>query len=62
MGMPVKLSDDLVLSARLEAEATDRSITAQIEHWAKIRRQPGRGRRRVKDGPAVARSARRRPS
>jgi hypothetical protein len=38
MGMPVKLSDDLVLSARLEAEATDRSITAQIEHWAKLGR------------------------
>ncbi len=38
MGMPVKLSDDLVLSARLEADATDRSITAQIEHWAKLGR------------------------
>ena len=38
MGMPVKLSDDLVLSARVEAEATDRSITAQIEHWAKLGR------------------------
>lgn len=38
MGMPVKLSDDLVLSARLEADAADRSITAQIEHWAKLGR------------------------
>jgi hypothetical protein len=38
MGMSVKLSDDLALSARLEAEATDRSITAQIEHWAKLGR------------------------
>lgn len=38
MGMPVKLSDDLVRSARLEAAATDRSITAQIEHWAKLGR------------------------
>ena len=38
MGMPVKLSDELVLSARLEAEAADRSITAQIEHWAKLGR------------------------
>ena len=38
MGMPVKLSDDLVLSARLEAEATDRSIAAQVEHWAKLGR------------------------
>ena len=38
MGMPVKLSDELVQSARAEAEATDRSITAQIEHWAKLGR------------------------
>lgn len=38
MGMPVKLSDDLVKLARKEAEASDRSITAQIEHWAKLGR------------------------
>ena len=38
MGMPVKLSDELVLSARIEAEGADRSITAQIEHWAKLGR------------------------
>ena len=38
MGMPVKLSDDLVASARKEAASTDRSITGQIEHWAKIGR------------------------
>ena len=38
MGMPVKLSDELVQSARREAEVTDRSITAQIEHWAKLGR------------------------
>lgn len=38
MGMPVKLSDELVQSARAEAETTDRSITAQIEHWAKLGR------------------------
>ena len=36
MGMPVKLSDDLVRAARAEAEVNDRSITAQIEHWAKL--------------------------
>ena len=36
--MPVKLSDELVLSARLEAMEADRSITAQIEHWAKLGR------------------------
>jgi ParD-like antitoxin of type II bacterial toxin-antitoxin system len=38
MGMPVKLSDELVPSARIEAEGADRSITAQIEHWAKLGR------------------------
>jgi ParD-like antitoxin of type II ParDE toxin-antitoxin system len=38
MGMPVKLSDELVESAREEAANTDRSITSQIEHWAKIGR------------------------
>jgi hypothetical protein len=36
--MPVKLSDELVESAREEAANTDRSITSQIEHWAKIGR------------------------
>ncbi len=36
MGMPVKLSDELVNVARKEAVAAERSITAQIEHWAKL--------------------------
>lgn len=36
--MPVKLSDELVEAAREEAVHTDRSITGQIEHWAKIGR------------------------
>jgi hypothetical protein len=38
MGMPVKLSDELVGLARKEAVAAERSITAQIEHWAKLGR------------------------
>jgi hypothetical protein len=38
MGMPVKLSDDLVEAARSVAAIVDRSITSQIEHWAKIGR------------------------
>ncbi len=38
MGMPVKLSDELVASARKEAASSDRSITGQIEHWARIGR------------------------
>lgn len=36
MGMPVKLSDDLVTLARAEAEASHRSLAAQVEHWARM--------------------------
>ncbi|MEW6488524.1 MAG: hypothetical protein AB1578_11510 [Thermodesulfobacteriota bacterium] len=32
MGMPVKLSDELVRLARAEAEAASRSLAAQVEH------------------------------
>lgn len=39
MGMAVKLSDDLVKEAREEAEVTDRSLTSQIEHWARLGRK-----------------------
>ncbi len=38
MSMPVKLSTALVDTARGEAAAADRSLTAQIEHWATIGR------------------------
>jgi hypothetical protein len=38
MGQPVKLSDTLVLDARLVGEATERSIASQIEFWAKLGR------------------------
>lgn len=38
MGLSVKLSDDLVRSARLEVETSERSIAGQIEHWAKLGR------------------------
>jgi hypothetical protein len=38
MGTPVKLSGTLVEAARGEAAAADRSLTAQIEHWATIGR------------------------
>lgn len=34
MGQPVKLSDTLVLDARLCADVTERSIAGQIEFWA----------------------------
>lgn len=36
MGTPLKVSDSLFVVAKQEAQATDRSITAQIEHWARI--------------------------
>ncbi|MGB6744184.1 MAG: hypothetical protein WBE38_11020, partial [Terracidiphilus sp.] len=38
MSQPVKLSDALVLEARVAAEAQERSIAGQVEYWAKIGR------------------------
>jgi hypothetical protein len=38
MGRPVKLSDTLILDARLTGEATERSIAGQIEFWAQLGR------------------------
>jgi hypothetical protein len=38
MGQPVKLSDALILDARITGEAQERSIARQIEFWAKLGR------------------------
>ena len=38
MSQPVKLSDSLVLDARLTAEVTQRSLDGQIEFWASLGR------------------------
>jgi hypothetical protein len=38
MGQPVKMSDGLVLDARLAGEAMERSIASQIEFWARLGR------------------------
>lgn len=38
MSQPVKLSDGLVLDARLAGEAGERSIAGQVEFWAKLGR------------------------
>jgi hypothetical protein len=38
MSQPVKLSDDLVLDARLTAAMAERSIAGQIEFWARLGR------------------------
>jgi hypothetical protein len=38
MSQPVKLSDALVLDARLVGEAMARSIAGQVEHWARLGR------------------------
>ena len=38
MSQPVKLSDDLVLDARLTGEIVERSIAGQIEFWAHLGR------------------------
>jgi ParD-like antitoxin of type II bacterial toxin-antitoxin system len=36
MGQPVKLSDELILDARVAAAAMQRSIAGQVEFWARI--------------------------
>ena len=38
MSQPVKLSDALVLEARLAGEIEERSIAGQVEFWAKLGR------------------------
>lgn len=38
MSQPVKLSDELVLDARMVGQAVDRSIAGQVEFWAKLGR------------------------
>lgn len=38
MGQPVKLSDALVLDARLVGARAERSIAGQIEYWARLGR------------------------
>jgi hypothetical protein len=38
MSMPVKLSDSLVLDARIAGEAMERSISGQVEFWARLGR------------------------
>lgn len=36
MSLPLRISDELVLRAREAAEAEDRSISGQVEHWLKL--------------------------
>lgn len=38
MSQPVKLSDALVLDARLAGETVERSIASQVEFWARLGR------------------------
>ena len=38
MGQPVKLSDALILDARVVGKAAQRSIAGQIEFWARVGR------------------------
>jgi hypothetical protein len=39
MSQPVKLSDELVLDARISGLATQRSIAGQVEFWARLGRR-----------------------
>ena len=36
MSQPVKLSESLVLDARLAGDAVERSIAGQVEFWARL--------------------------
>jgi hypothetical protein len=38
MGMPVRIEDELYISARDQAKAEHRTIAGQIEFWAKVGR------------------------
>lgn len=49
MSQPVKLSDALVLDARIAGEAQERSIAGQVELWAKL----GRSMELMLDGQQV---------
>jgi hypothetical protein len=57
MGQPVKLSDEMILEARVTGAAMGRSIAGQVEFWASL----GQAMERVMNGAAAA-SARRRSS
>ena len=35
-GIPVRLSADLTVRARAAAQTLDRSLTEQVEHWARL--------------------------
>jgi ParD-like antitoxin of type II bacterial toxin-antitoxin system len=54
MSQPVKLSDALVLDARLAGEAVERSIAGQVEFWARL----GRSVELLLDGDRVLRLCR----
>jgi hypothetical protein len=49
MSQPVKLSDSLVLDARIAAQAQERSIAGQVEFWAKL----GQSAAKLLDGKQV---------
>jgi hypothetical protein len=49
MSQPVKLSDQIVLDARVTAEVAERSIAGQIEFWAQL----GRALEPLLDGARV---------
>jgi hypothetical protein len=54
MSQPVKLSDALVLDARLAGEAMERSIAGQVEFWARL----GRSVERLLGGEEVLKLSR----
>jgi hypothetical protein len=51
MGQPVKLSDALVMEARIAGEAMQRSIAGQVEFWASL----GKEMERIMNGGQITR-------
>jgi len=49
MGQPVKLSDELMLDARTTGEVVKRSISGQVEFWARL----GKGVEMLLETPQV---------
>lgn len=36
MSMPLRIADEILVPARQEADASDRTLASQVEHWAKL--------------------------
>lgn len=57
MSSAIKIADDLAAAARAESDLMNRSMTEQVEHWARIgralERAPGVSMARIRDALAA---------